>query len=162
MMMYHPIKAGSKKISNSVLVWQKQSYLIIWASNVTLTVNTANQSSCMTLWPMMMHHHTKFGYERSYQVWLRKVIPSLVTKGSVVEEISSRWTLAGILSLSCDLDLDHKRAIESFHQIIQLMIMCYQTKFSCKRLSSAENISESHILIMWSVTMIFTLKTNLF
>ena len=31
---------------------------------MTLNLKTANQSSCMALWPMMMHYHTKFGYKR--------------------------------------------------------------------------------------------------
>ena len=85
--------------------------------------------------------------------WWCTTIPSLVTKGSVVEEISLRWTFAGILNLSCDLDLDHNRAIQSFHKTIQLMMMmCHQTKFSRKRISSSEDMLESHVLIIWSFT----------
>ena len=109
---------------------------------MTLTLKTANQSSCMILWPMMMHQHLSF-----------------VTKGAAVEEISSRWKFIGILNLSCDLGLDHDRAIQSFDQAIQLMMMCYQTKFSCKMISSSENILESHNLIIWSITVTLTLNT---
>ena len=86
---------------------------------MTLNLKTTNQSSCMTLWPMMLHHHTKFGYRRS-----------------AAEELWSRWMLTGILNLFCDLDLDHNRAIQSFHKTIHLMMMCHQTKFSCKRISN--------------------------
>ena len=31
---------------------------------MTLNLKTANQSSCITLWPMMMQRHSKFGYKR--------------------------------------------------------------------------------------------------
>ena len=53
-----------------------------------------------------------------------------------------------ILNVSCDFDLDHNRAIQSFNKTIQLIVMCYQTKFSCKRISSSEDISGTHILII--------------
>ena len=45
---------------------------------------------------------------------------------------------------SCDFDLKHNRVIKSSHQTIQLMMMCHQTKFSCKRIRSSEDISESY------------------
>ena len=40
----------------------------------------------------------------------------MVKEGSAVEEISSRLTVTGILNISCDLYLDHNRAIQSFSQ----------------------------------------------
>ena len=85
---------------------------------------------------------------------------SLVTQGSAVEETLSRWTSTGILNLSCNLDLDHNRAIQSFHKTIQLMVMCHPTKFTCKRINSSEDTLESHILIIWSITVALTLKTT--
>ena len=42
----------------------RRTLLIIWALAVTFSVKTANQSSCITLWIMMMHHHFKFDYKR--------------------------------------------------------------------------------------------------
>ena len=63
MMMYHPIIFGWKKISSSADM-EKQSYLIKRTLTVTLNLKTANQPSCITLRPMMLHHHTKFGYRR--------------------------------------------------------------------------------------------------
>ena len=96
----------------------------------------------MTLWPMMLHHRTKSGYRRS-----------------AAEEISSRWTFTGILNFFCDLDLDHNRAIHSFRKTITLMMMNHQTKFSCQRISGADNVSKSHILIILSLTVTLTLKT---
>ena len=109
---------------------------------MTLNLKTANQSSCMTLWPMMLHHHTKFGYTR-FSSW----------------EISFRWTFTEILNLFCDLDLDHYKAIQSFHKTIHLMMMYKQTKFSGKRISNSDNILKSHILIILSLTVTLTLKT---
>ena len=112
--------------------------------SLTMTPNfkTANQSSCITLWLMMMHHHAK-----------------LVTKVQQLRRCqSSRWTFPGILNLFY-FDLDHNRAIQSFHKTIQLMMMCHQTKFSCERIRSSEDISESHILIIWSFAVTLTLKT---
>ena len=50
--------------------------------------------------------------------------------------MSSRWTFTGILNLFCDFDLDHNRAIPYFHETIHLMMICHQTKFACKRISS--------------------------
>ena len=32
----------------------------MWALAVTWTLKTANESFCMTLWPIMMHHNTTF------------------------------------------------------------------------------------------------------
>ena len=41
-----------KNITETVIFWLK------WA------LTPANQSFCMKLWLMIMHHHTKFGYEK--------------------------------------------------------------------------------------------------
>ena len=114
----------------------------MWALAVTLNLNTANKSFCVILWPMMMQNHIIFG-----------------TKGSAVEE-TSRWTFIWILDLSCDLGLDHNRETQSFHKTIQLMMMCHQPKFSCKKISSSEDILESHILTIISLTVTFTFKTS--
>ena len=96
----------------------------------------------MTFWPTMMHHHTMFGYKR-FSSW-----------GDI-----SWWSFTKILNLSCDLDLDNNRAIQTFHKTIQFIMKCHQTKFSCKRVSISEDILESHILIIWSFTVTLTLKT---
>ena len=74
---------------------RKAYFLLIWAFTVTLTLKTANQSFCMTLQVMKMHHYTKFGYKRF--------------KGS--QNIS--WTNTKILNLNCDLDLEHSNQIFS-------------------------------------------------
>ena len=38
-------------------------------------------------------------------------------------------------------------------------MMCQQTKFTCKRINSSDNILQRHILIILSVTVTLTLKT---
>ena len=63
MIMHHPIKFGCKKIGGSVNMVDTVIFDYVSLS-VTLNLKTANQFSCMTLWPMMMHHLTKFGYIR--------------------------------------------------------------------------------------------------
>ena len=118
MMMYHPIKCGCKKIGSSVDMVKSHTWLY---EPMTLNLKTANQLSCKTLWPMMMLHHTKFGYKR-------------LSNEEIVHEHSLE------IDLFCDLDFDHNRAIQSFHKTIQLMIKCHQTKSSCKRINSSDNI----------------------
>ena len=101
-----------------------------------------------SLWPWTWRQQTNLLAWHS-GLWWCITIPSLVTKGWAVEKISSRWPFTGILNLFCDLDLDHNRAIQPFHKTIQLIMMCHQTKFSCKRISS---LKDRHILIIWSYT----------
>ena len=105
------------------------------SSRYALNLKTANQSFCMTLWPLIMHHCSKFGYKR-FSSW-----------GDIIHW--SRWTFTRILNRYCDLDIDHNRAIQSIHKTIQL---------SCKRISSSEDILERHILIIWSFTVTLTLR----
>ena len=67
-----------------------------------------------------------------YQLWLQKV------QQQRRHHLNSTFT--GILNFFCDLDLDHNKAIQSFHKTIHLVMMCHQTKFTCKRISSSDNI----------------------
>ena len=99
MITYHPIKFGCKKISSSEDM--KETAISDYMSphgDPDLEDSKTN---------LLAWHSGP---------WRCITIPSLVTKGSAVEEISSRWTFTGILNLSCDLDLDHNRAIQSFHK----------------------------------------------
>ena len=61
--MYHPITCNYKKISSSVDMVETviSDYMSLYCDP---ELKTANQSSCKTLWPMMMHHNTKFGSKR--------------------------------------------------------------------------------------------------
>ena len=62
-MLYHPIKCGNKNISSSVEM--AETVILDYVSHhCDPELKTVNQSSCMTLWPMMLHHHSKFGYGR--------------------------------------------------------------------------------------------------
>ena len=120
-MMYHPFKFGCKKTSSSVVMVE------------TVIFN-------------YMSPHCDHELEDSKPIFLHDTgpwwciaIPNLVTDSSAVEDILSKWTFTGILNLSCDLGLDHNRAIQSFHKTIQLMLMYHQTKFICTRISSSED-----------------------
>ena len=63
---------------------------------VTLTLKIATHFSYMTLWLIMMYHHTGFGY-----------------KGSASHKISSKLTLIETVNLGCDLDLEYSN--QCFH-----------------------------------------------
>ena len=95
-----------------------------WLYEPPLWPWTWRQKTNLPAWPMMMHHHTKFGYKR-FCSW-----------GDII-----RWTVTGIVNLFCDLDLDHNKAIQSFHKTIQLLMMCRQTK-----INNSEEILE---IIFW-------------
>ena len=84
----------------------------------------------MTLWLMMLH----------------KVIntPSLVTKCSVVQKISSGQTFTNILTLCCDLDLECSNAI--FPQDTPAYGVYYQIKFGCKQTNSLEDIVKKIVI----------------
>ena len=142
--MYHLIKCSCKKIS-----YDRNSHIwFIWAFTLTWTWR---QQTNLLAW-------------HSGPSWCI-TIASLVTEGSAVEEMLSRWTFTGIMNLFWALDLDYNKAIQSFHKTIQLktiqlIMMCHQTKFTCKRISSSDNILKSHILIILSFTVTLTLKTT--
>ena len=72
-------------------------------------------------------------------LWWCITIPSVITQGSALKEILFRWTFTGILDRFHNPDPDDNRVIQSFHKKIQLMMMCHQTKFKCKRISSSED-----------------------
>ena len=74
----------------------------------------------------MLHHYTKFGYRR-FSSW-----------GDIVQ-MNIHWNS----ELFCDFDLDHNRANQSFHKTIHLMMICHQTKFSCKKISSSADMVET-------------------
>ena len=112
----------------------------------------------LTVTPWTWRQQTNLLAWHSGQWWCI-TIPSLVTEGSAAEEILSRWTFTEILNFFCDHELDHNTAIQSFQKTIKLLMMHHQTKFSCKRISSSDDILKSHVLIVWSLTVTLTLKT---
>ena len=63
MMTYHPIKFCCNWISSSgdmaeTVISDQMS------PHCNAELKTATQSSCITRWPMMQYHNTKFGYRR--------------------------------------------------------------------------------------------------
>ena len=124
-------KVDNKRISSSEDI--VETIMIIWTLTATLTLKIANQLFCMTLWPMMVHHHTKFGCER-FSSW---------EDNWKFEPFLWPWPQQSNPTFSHDNPAyDH-----------------VPSKFSCKRISSSEDISEYHVFKIWSFTVTLTLKT---
>ena len=88
-----------------------------------------------TEWFRMMHHHAGF------------------SSGGDIVQMNIHWNFEPFLwPWPCS-------AIQSVHKTIQLMMMCHQTRFSCKRISSSVDKLESRILIIQSFTVTVILKT---
>ena len=98
---------------------------------------------------LFLHDTLAHDIASPYQVWLQML-------WTAAEEISSRWTFTETLNLFCDPD--HNRAIQPFHKTIHLVMTCHQTKFSCTRISSSNNIAKSHILIILPLIVTLTLS----
>ena len=129
MMMYHPIKSGCKKISSS-------------ANMVETVIFDQMSPHCdpelKDSKPIFLHYTLAHDVASPYQVWLQKFLQ--------LRRYCSGKTVIGILNLFCNRD--HNRAIQSFHKPIHLMMMCHQTKFSCKRIGRSDNTLKSHILMI--------------
>ena len=83
----------------------------------------------MALWPMMMHHHTKFG-----------------NKGSPVQKIT-RQIFIDILIFPMTSPV--KAVLKFFHNTLQLMMMYHQTKPGCKKISNSEDTVEIVIFCLY-------------
>ena len=97
--------------------------------------------------PIFLHNTLAHDDASPYQVWWQKI--QQLRRGYCPGEHSLElWTFFFFY-----FDLDHNRAIQSFHKTIQLMMICHQTKFSCKRISSSEDISDksfwSYVPTLW-------------
>ena len=92
--------------------------------------------------PIFLHDTSDHDVASPNQVWLQKV--------QQLRRYHSDKHSLEFLTFSVTFDLDHNRAIQSFHKAIHFMMMCHQIKFSCKRISSSEDILllESHTLII--------------
>ena len=82
-----------------------------------------------------------------YQVWLQNV--QQLRRYRPEEHSLKFWTFPVAL-------LDHNRPIQSLHKTIQLMMMCHQTTFSCKRISSSDDRKSYFVYTTWRR------QTNLF
>ena len=138
MVMKHPTKFGCKKISSSVDMVE----MVIFNQ-----MNSYSDPELEDIKPIFPHGTLAHNVASLYQVWLQKV-----------QQLRRYHPDEHSLEFG-DLDLDHNRAIQSFHKTIHFMMMYHQTKLSCKRISSSENILKSHTLIISSVTVTLILKT---
>ena len=121
-MMYHPIK-----------IWlHTDQQFSRYGRNNHIWLNEPS------LWSWTWGQQTKF-LAWHFSPWCSITIPSLVTEGQQLrrycpdEHSLECWTSSVTLTFTT-------RAIQSFHKTIHLMMMCHQTKFSCKRISSSDNI----------------------
>ena len=94
MMMYHQTKFGCQRISSSEDI---VAIVIFWLYK-------------LSLWPWHWRQCTNFSTWHSGS-WCYITIPSLVTKWSVAQKISSRQTFTNILNLCCDVDLERSSPI---------------------------------------------------
>ena len=88
--------------------------------------------------PIFLHDTLAHDDAWSYQVWLQ------VSSWGDIIQMNIHWKFEPFL-----WPWQHNRTIQSFYKKIQLM-MSHQSKFSCKRISSSEDILKSHILIILS------------
>ena len=79
----------------------------------------------MTLWLILMSHHTGCGYKF----------------GSAMQKISSKLTLTETFNLGCDIDLEHSNPTFSLDTSLLMMIYT-QIEFGCKRLTGLELIKD--------------------
>ena len=98
---------------------------------MTLTLKIANNFFFLSAW----HSGS----------WCYITIPSLVTKCSAVQKISTGQTFTDILNFCCDLNLEHSNQI--FPRALWLTMVYYQTKFGSKWTSSLDDRVE--IVIFW-------------
>ena len=92
----------------------------------TLTLNITNQSFCVELWLMMMHHYTKFTY---------KIFGD--------SDDILQTNILDILTFTVTLALN--AVLQHFHKTLWLMMMYHQTKCGWKRISDTEDVVETVI-----------------
>ena len=97
------------------------------------------------LWPWHWRQRNHFSAWHSGSRYCT-IKPSLVSKWSAIQKISSGQTFTDILNLCCDLDLERRNQV--LHRTLRLMMLYYKTKFGCKRTSSLED--RVKIVICWS------------
>ena len=100
-----------------------------------------------SLWPWHLRQWTNFSaWHSGSSPYQAITIPSLVTKCSAIQKVSSRQTFTDILNLCFDLGFEHSNPF-FFHGTLHLMILHYQTKFGIKQTSSLEDRVD--IVIFW-------------
>ena len=97
---------------------------------MTLTLKLAHQSFHITLHPIMMHHHTKFGYLR------------FSGSGDIGQ------TSPDISNHHCNLDLEHSNPVISQDTLANDDVphTKKENKFDCKRVRSLKDTIDTIIL----------------
>ena len=90
----HQTKFGCKQTSTFKIYSRNSNILIKWVLLVTLTLKTANPSFSKTLWLMMIHRNTKFGYKR-----LSSTEGTVQTKSGQVDRQTHRFQFTPLLFL---------------------------------------------------------------
>ena len=90
------------------------------SATVMLTLKIETLLLHITLWLIMMNHHTQ---------------------GSAIHKISSKLTLTETFNLGFDIDLEHSNPIFSLDTSLLMMIYT-KIEFGCKRLTGLELIKD--------------------
>ena len=85
----------------------------------------------------------------------RITIPSLGQKSPTFQMILSGWTLIQILNLCYNIDVEYSSHI--LHKTHRLLVSYHQTKLDLKEISISSEDIQSHVLIMWALTVTLTL-----
>ena len=137
--MYHPIKFGCKKISSSADMVETAIF-----DQMSPHCDPELEDSK----PIFLHGSLVHDVALPYQVWLQKVQQQ---RRHHSDEHSLEF-----LTFSVTLTLTTTEQSIFFHKTFHFMLVCHQTKFTCKRVSNSDNISKSHILIILFLTVTLT------
>ena len=128
MKRYHLIKFECKKISSSVDLVAIIIFNYI-SPYCDLDLKIANQFFRTALWPMMMHHHTKFGYIR-FSSW------------EDIIHMNIHWNFEPLL---WPWPWTRQNTL-SFSQTTQLMVAV-----GSKRINVSDDTVENHNLTIWNL-----------
>ena len=109
--------------------------------------------------PVFLHDTLTHDVASSYQVWLQKVQqlrryrPGEHSPEFWTFSVTLSWTTTEQSNLFTRFSVSWCFQPSHFHKTIHPKVMC------CKSISSSDNILESHILIILSLTVTLTLKT---
>ena len=129
--MYHQIKFGCKNISSSA----NMEAAVIFNQMSPHCDPELEDSK-----PIFLHDTLAHDVASLYQVWLQTV--QQLRRYHPHENSLEFLTFPVTLTL-----ITIQQSFFFFYMTIQLMMMCNQTKSSCKRISNSENRLESHTLI---------------
>ena len=102
---------------------------------------------CKTCWPIVMYHHTKFGYKR------------ISNWGDIMyldEHSLEFWTFLVTLTMTITL----AKQSNPFTRQSSWWWVAVKPSFLIAKRSAVQDILKGHILIIWSLTLTLTLKTS--